>query len=167
METSNKSTSVDDASKRDDPVAEVAPPFCREAWPFHWITRTSGRYFQVMEKTLKPLGLDVAQWRVLMCLDAVGGRSVSEIADICVIKLNTTTKVVQRLLGDGLVVCRSARRDARVTEVRLTPEGLVLQTRARAEAEIVFARAFSGLDPAEVAVADAVLERIFQSLGAP
>lgn len=167
MVTSNNSATMDDASKQDTPDAEVAPPFRKEAWPFHWITRTSGRYFQVMEKTLKPLGLDVAQWRVLMCLDPVGGRSVSEIADICVIKLNTTTKIVQRLLAEGLVACSSARRDARVTEVRLTPRGLELQTRARAEAETVFARAFAGLDPADVAVADAVLERIFQNLGVP
>jgi MarR family transcriptional regulator, organic hydroperoxide resistance regulator len=167
MMVSNNPAPVDEGSEVGDPAGDTAPPFRKEAWPFHWITRTSGRYFQVMEKTLKPLGLDIAQWRVLMCLDVVGGRSVSEIADICVIKLNTTTKIVQRLQADGLVVCRSARRDARVTEVRLSPDGLALQTRARAEAEVVFARAFSGLDPAEVAVADAVLERIFLRLGPP
>jgi len=166
MVTSNETSSAP-SDRAPDPGSEAAPPFRKEAWPFHWITRTSGRYFQVMEKTLKPLGLDIAQWRVLMCLDAVGGRSVSEIADICVIKLNTTTKIVQRLQADGLVDCRSARRDARVTEVRLTEAGLALQTRARAEAEVVFARAFAGLDPAEVALADAVLERVFQRLGAP
>lgn len=137
-----------------------APPFRTEEWPFHGVTRVAGRYFQVMERNLKPLGLDVAQWRVLMCLEEAGGRSISEIAEICIVKLNTTTKIVQRMQAEDLVSCRPRRRDGRVTEVRLTPKGRALQTRARAAAETVFAAAFGGLDPARVAIADAVLAEI-------
>lgn len=141
-----------------------APVFRADDWPFHWITRVAGRYFQAMEAVLKPLGLDVAQWRVLMCLDERGGRSVSEIAEICIVKLNTTTKIVQRMTADELVVCRPRRRDARVTEVRLSPKGRALQGRARAEAEAVFAEAFEGLDPGRVAAMNHLLAEVSDRL---
>ena len=143
---------------------ETPPPFRFEDWPFHWITRTNGRYFQMMEKALKPLELDIAQWRVLMFLDDVWARSISEIAETCLIKLSTTTKIVQRLQVDDLVHCRPGRRDARVTEVRLTPAGKALQARVRAEIDAVFARVFDGIDPARVAAANAVLAEVCDRL---
>lgn len=153
-------------TKATDRIGEEieAPPFRADDWPFHWITRVAGRYFQAMEGVLKPLGLDVAQWRVLMCLDERGGRSVSEIAEICIIKLNTTTKIVQRMTADELVVCRPRRRDARVTEVRLTPKGRALQQKARAEAEAVFAEAFEGLDPGRIAAMNHLLAEVSERL---
>lgn len=152
-----------DAPARDE-VPPAAPPFRPEEWPFHWINRTNGRYFQVMEKALKPLGLDIAQWRVLMFLDDVGPRSVGEIADICLIKLSTTTKIVQRLQGDDLVACRPGRRDARVTEVRLTPRGKALQAEVRAVVDRLFAEVFSGIDPQRVHDANRVLAEVCENL---
>lgn len=143
-----------------------APPFRPEEWPFHWINRTNGRYFQVMEKALKPLGLDMALWRVLMFLDEVGPRSIGEIADICLIKLSTTTKIVQRLQADDLVSCRPGRHDARVTEVRLTPHGKERQMQVRAAVDQLFARTFDGIDPARVAEANRVLAEICDHLDA-
>lgn len=152
-----------DAPARDE-TAPAAPPFRPEEWPFHWINRTNGRYFQVMEKALKPLGLDIAQWRVLMFLDDVGPRSIGEIADICLIKLSTTTKIVQRLQADDLVACRPGRRDARVTEVRLTPRGKALQAEVRAAIDHLFAEVFEGIGEARLEAANRVLAEICERL---
>lgn len=151
------------AKDQGHPVLETAT-FRREEWPFHWITRTAGRYFQVMTVVLKPLDLDVAQWRVLMCLNEKVGLSISEIADLCIIKLNTTTKIVQRMQADGLVTCRPRKSDGRVTEARLTPKGKQLRIQARSRAEKVFADAFEGLEPAQVAAMNAALEHVFSRL---
>lgn len=151
------------AQKPAHPILDT-PTFRREEWPFHWITRTGGRYFQVMTVVLKPLDLDVAQWRVLMCLSDKTGLSISEIADLCIIKLNTTTKIVQRMQADGLVTCRARKTDGRVTEVRLTAKGKELRITARTRAEKVFAHAFEGLEPAQIATMNAALEHVFQRL---
>lgn len=119
-----------------------------------------------MTVVLKPLDLDVPQWRVLMCLNDKVGLSISEIADLCIIKLNTTTKIVQRMQADDLVVCRPRRSDGRVTEARLTAKGKQLRIQARRRAEKVFADAFDGLEPAQVATMNAALEHVFTRLDA-
>lgn len=140
------------------------PTFRKEDWPFHWVTRTSGRYYQVIERVLKPLGLDVPEWRALNCLDEEIGVSISEIADACIIKLNTTTKIIQRMQAEELVVCAPRATDARVTEVRLTAKGRALANAARARTDALFAHAFQGIDKAEVAIMNRVLEHLFERL---
>lgn len=140
------------------------PTFRKEDWPFHWVTRTSGRYYQVIERVLKPLGLDVPEWRALNCLDEEIGVSISEIADACIIKLNTTTKIIQRMQAEELVVCAPRATDARVTEVRLTAKGRALANAARARTDALFAHAFQGTDKAEVAIMNRVLEHLFERL---
>ncbi len=140
------------------------PTFRKEDWPFHWVTRTSGRYYQVIERVLKPLGLDVPEWRALNCLDEEIGVSVSEIADACIIKLNTTTKIIQRMQAEELVACAPRATDARVTEVRLTEKGRALATAARARTDALFTFAFEGIDRGEVAIMNRVLERLFERL---
>ena len=151
------------APGRSRPLPSI-PTFRKEDWPFHWVTRTSGRYYQVIERVLKPLGLDVPEWRALNCLDEEIGVSVSEIADACIIKLNTTTKIIQRMLAEELVVCSPRATDARVTEVRLTEKGRVLARAARARTDALFAHAFEGIDRGEVAIMNRVLERLFERL---
>ncbi|MGR3366521.1 MAG: MarR family transcriptional regulator [Sagittula sp.] len=48
---------------------------------------------------------------------------VSEIAAFSAQKLNTTTKVIQRMIKDELVATRVRPSDGRVTEVRPTEKG--------------------------------------------
>ena len=59
-----------------DDSRSVPPPqeagFHKANWPFYWITQTSNRYMQVMERRLKTIGMDVAYWRVLMSLRGSG-----------------------------------------------------------------------------------------------
>ncbi len=114
-------TRASDASVHagDYPVV-AAEKRMKKDWPFYWVSRVNARYAQVLERRLKPLDLDLARWRVLMSLYEDEHLSVSEIADYAVIKLNTVTKIVQRMIADGLVVTRVRPSDGRVTEVCLT-----------------------------------------------
>ncbi|MBN9064558.1 MAG: hypothetical protein BGP06_06930 [Rhizobiales bacterium 65-9] len=123
--------------------------FHRVEWPFYWIVRVTGRYFQSMESALDRIGLDVPSYRVLMTLYEDSYVSVSAIADACVIKLNTATRIIQRMKQDGLVATRPNPSDRRVTEVGLTAKGEAQRHEAWSIAESVLAQAFAGVSDAE------------------
>jgi MarR family transcriptional regulator, organic hydroperoxide resistance regulator len=142
----------------------VAEKRMKKDWPFYWVSRVNARYVQVLESRLKPLELDMARWRVLMSLYEDEHLSVSEIADYAVIKLNTATKIVQRMIVDGLVVTRVRPNDGRVTEVCLTAEGDRMRQLARKEADQVFASSFVEISPDELAQLNGLLEKVFLQL---
>ncbi|WP_229884042.1 MarR family winged helix-turn-helix transcriptional regulator [Roseobacter sp. MH60115] len=149
-----------DAAPSEMPRSE----FHMREWPFYWIIRVNSRYFQAMEKALKPLGLDLPNWRVVMALYEGKHLSVSEIADLCVIRLNTTTKIIQRMRTDGLVTTRPRKSDGRVTEVTLTANGEQLRHKGWAVAEKMLERAFGGIPQSERQALNATLEKVFDRL---
>ncbi|MCO6187712.1 MarR family winged helix-turn-helix transcriptional regulator [Rhizobium sp. L1K21] len=144
--------------------AVTAEKRMKKDWPFYWVSRVNARYVNVLEKRLKPLNLDMARWRVLMSLYEDEHLSVSEIADYAVIKLNTATKIVQRMIADGLVVTRVRPNDGRVTDVCLTPEGDRLRRLARQEADQVFTSSFVNITPEELTRLNGLLEKVFLKL---
>ncbi|WP_247894370.1 MarR family winged helix-turn-helix transcriptional regulator [Azospirillum sp. B510] len=137
----------------------------RRDWPFYWISRVNGRYVQALEQRLKPLNLDMPRWRVLMCLYEDEHQSISEIAEFSVLKLNTATKIVQRMLADGLVATRARPTDGRATEVTLTPHGDRMRQLAMAEADGILAASFVGISAEEMAALNGLLEKVFNRLG--
>lgn len=138
--------------------------FHKSEWPFYWITQTSSRYLQVLEARLKPIGVDIAYWRVLMSLYEDSALSVSEISNYCIIKPNTATKIVQRMTVEGLVATGTRPTDGRVTEVFLTEKGHEMRRKARAIADDVFAGAFADLSKEEKMILNLLLQRVFNGL---
>ncbi|MFD1624113.1 MarR family winged helix-turn-helix transcriptional regulator [Azospirillum griseum] len=137
----------------------------RRNWPFYWISRVNARYVQVLETRLKPINLDMPRWRVLMSLHEDEHLSVSEIAEFSVLKLNTATKIVQRMLADGLVVTRTSPVDARATEVSLTPHGDRMRQLAMVEADRILASSFLDIPPEDIATLNTLLQKVFNQLG--
>lgn len=137
----------------------------RRDWPFYWISRVNARYVQVLEQRLKPINLDMPRWRVLMSLHEDEHLSVSQIAEFSVLKLNTATKIVQRMLADGLVVTRTSPADARATEVSLTPYGDRMRQLAMAEADSILAGSFLDIAPNDIATLNGLLQKVFNQLG--
>jgi DNA-binding MarR family transcriptional regulator len=135
--------------------------------PFFWLSRVSGRYVLDMEAVLRRVGMDVPRWRVLMILHEHHPASVSAIADLAVIKLSTMTRIIQRMQADGLVSCRPAPTDARVTEVSLCDAGAHAVEQVRGQASRVFHQAFDDISDAELVVFLGVLRRLFANLEAP
>lgn len=133
-------------------------------WPFYWISRVNARYVQVLERKLKPLGLDMARWRVLISLYEEEFLSVSEISEFSTMRLNTTTKVVQRMIVEELVVTRVRPTDGRVTEVCLTAKGDELRAQGLAEANKVLAASFVSVSADELAALNATLEKVFTEI---
>jgi len=146
------------------PGKDAAGAFNMQDWPFYWLTRFTGRYLQKMELSLKPLGLDIARWRVLMTLHNVEARSVSEIADHALAKLPTMTKVIQRMQADGLVDCRQSNVDGRVTMVTLTETGRDASRKALAIAQGIYLRAFEDVSGGDIATLNRLLRTITRNL---
>jgi len=138
--------------------------FNKADWPFYWITQTSARYSQVLERELKRIGMDLAYWRVLMSLYEDQCLSISELSAHCIIKPNTATKIIQRMTAQGLVSTGARDSDARVTEVRLTAEGNAMRQQARALADQVFERAFVELGREERMLLNLLLEKVYRHL---
>lgn len=136
----------------------------KQNWPFYWVSRINARYVEVLESRLKLIGLDMPRWRVLVSLHESDHLSVSEIAEFGVMKLNTATKVIQRMIADDLVETRTRPTDGRVTEVRLTERGRDKCAKAMAEAEQILAASFVGITPAELATLNAHLEKVLTRL---
>jgi MarR family transcriptional regulator, organic hydroperoxide resistance regulator len=139
------------------------PQFKRN-WPYYWIVRVDARYVQVFDRRLKPLGIDVPRWRVLMSLFEDDYLSISEIAEFTAMRLNTTTKVVQRMIADGLVTTRVRPTDGRVTEVCLTEIGDDVRALALDQAQKVFEQSFRSVSEDEKAMLNAILEKVFDNL---
>lgn len=136
----------------------------KKNWPFYWISRVNARYVQVLERRLKLQGLDMPRWRVLISLYEEEYLSVSEIAEFSVMKLNTATKVVQRLVADGMVSTRVRPSDGRVTEVTLTPKGDALRQTALVEAERILAASFINITPKDLTALNGLLEMVLDRL---
>lgn len=133
-------------------------------WPFYWVSRVNARYIQALEKRLKPMGIDMPRWRVLISLYEEEFLSVSEISEFSTMRLNTTTKVVQRMIADDLVFTRVSPRDGRVTEVCLTAKGDALRSRGLEEANKVLALGFVNISLDEMAMLNKTLEKVFNQL---
>ena len=95
-------------------------------FPFYWITQVNGKYLQLMEKSIKKLGLDNTKRKIILGVNSVGEASITEIANLALLKLTTTTKAVYRLVEDGILEVSSSETDERISLVKLTPKGLEL-----------------------------------------
>jgi DNA-binding MarR family transcriptional regulator len=150
-----------DAKKRGDPAWK---DFRLEYSPFFLMNRTVAAYGLAMERALRAVGTDIPRWRVLMLAYQHGPISVGNIADGAVIKLSTATKVVQRLHRDGLVSLRRGARDARVTEVQLTPAGGKAVEVIREVASRMYNVAFQDFAADEITALNGALVRVHQNL---
>jgi MarR family transcriptional regulator, organic hydroperoxide resistance regulator len=117
--------------------------FVTSHWPFFWLTQATGKYLSKLERGLKKVGLDIPRWRVLMCVGPDRQISISEIAELAIVKLPTMMKIIQRMQADGLVQCESRVGDGRVTDVSLTPAGLEARTLAWRTAQRIFDNVFA------------------------
>jgi DNA-binding MarR family transcriptional regulator len=138
--------------------------FKAQAWPFFWLTRSTALYLSRLERSLKKVGLDIARWRVLMCVGPEDAIGISEIADLAIVKLPTMMKIIQRMEADGMVNCRPREEDGRFTDVTLTEQGIAAREQAWAMAQKIYEKAFANISSAENAALNKSLSKIVASL---
>lgn len=137
------------------------------SWPFYWLARASGRYRGRMEDLLRPSGLDMPRWRVLMTLHQDRVASVSEIAAHSSQKLPTMTKIIQRMEGDGLVRRQPRFGKERVMEVVLTDAGELAGNGAWDCAASLYDQAFAGMTDEQIQQLTELLAKVADNLKGP
>lgn len=135
-----------------------------ENYPFYLMARVTGHYNEALRQVLKRIGMDQPRWRVLMILGHASPSSISQIAEMGVIKLSTITRIVQRMQKDGLVSSTSRPQDHRITDVSLTQEGARMLLRVRKVASNVFRQAIGTLNSEQLKQFNATLNEIERNL---
>ena len=92
-------------------------------FPFFWVSQVNGKYSQLIEKSIKKLGIDNTKRKIILSTNALGQASITDIANLSTTKLTTATKAVYRLVEDGIVEVFSSESDERISMVKLTHKG--------------------------------------------
>jgi DNA-binding MarR family transcriptional regulator len=98
---------------------------------------------------LRPAGVGIGQWAVLMFLWARDGMSQAELSRVVAIEPPTMVRTIERMVRDGLVVRASDPRDRRVSRIYLTDRGRSLQGELVPKAVAVNARNLSRMTETE------------------
>jgi DNA-binding MarR family transcriptional regulator len=99
---------------------------------------------------LEEEGCTIEQWRILLLLADGGGHAMSEIAEFALIPAPSLTRVIDRMVTDGLVHRRADARDRRRIRVHLTRRGRTLHRRLDERVEREQHALLAGAEPAEV-----------------
>jgi DNA-binding MarR family transcriptional regulator len=119
----------------------------------------------VMDNVLRPYDLGATQWYVLHRLAKDGPIMQRELMRLLEVERATLSSIVVTLVRKGLVKQVPDRVDQRQKLLRITEAGATLWSSLP---DLTFIRnaAFSGLDPADLAVAVRVLRTATERLGA-
>ncbi|MEH6478323.1 MAG: MarR family winged helix-turn-helix transcriptional regulator [Sneathiella sp.] len=90
-----------------------------------------------LTKRLKEFGVQVEAWRVMEILEADTDLTMGDLAEIVLMNPPTLTKLVDRMVSDGIVHRRIANKDHRQVNLVLTELGLkrIIQIRAQVQIE--------------------------------
>ncbi|MFL1460995.1 MarR family winged helix-turn-helix transcriptional regulator [Roseococcus sp. DSY-14] len=87
------------------------------------LARASHAVSAEFHTTLRRAGVQVPVWRVLASLSGSEGETVTGLAEACLLQQPTMTKLLDRMVRDGLVKRLPDARDRRVVRIQMTPRG--------------------------------------------
>lgn len=134
------------------------------SYPFYLLNRAASRYNTVIESHLRPIGLDIPTWRVLMILGERDPLPIARVARKAVINLSTMMRIVERMAKAGLVETHASITDGRVTELTLTKQGHTQLMAARQAAAPIYQRIIQDFSADEFTQLLELLGRLHKSL---
>jgi DNA-binding MarR family transcriptional regulator len=102
-----------------------------------------------LTRALVEEGCSVEQWRVLVLLADGRGHGMTELAEFALVPAPSLTRLVDRMVADGLVHRRVDPRDRRRVLVHATRRGRALHRRLAERIESEQEAVFGGADAAE------------------
>ena len=133
-------------------------------FPYYWITQVHAQSVKKLDHALKKYGLDNSRRRILLSLKSKPHASVSDLSEMVISKMSTTTKIVYRLKDEGLVETYSCEDDARITRVILTEKGQQMAQKINDLTNVVLEQSFDGLTPLQIEKMMESLQHIFKNL---
>jgi DNA-binding MarR family transcriptional regulator len=114
--------------------------------------------------TLAPLGITLDMWRVLAALSNNGEQRQIDLVEMTSIDASTMSRLVSRLVRDGLVTRSRSAKSSREVVVELSPKGRALVARLIPIAKKLEQIAAAGLPAKDLAVAKRALGRMYDNL---
>jgi len=112
------------------------------------LARASHQASRQFHAVVRSKGLRVPEWRALATL-ADGPRTIGALADITLIQQPTLTKIIDRMVANGLVRRQRGHHDKRTVAVEVTDEGRAAVTDLLAAARHHEKAVLSGYSPEE------------------
>jgi MarR family transcriptional regulator for hemolysin len=120
---------------------------------------TSRSWRQAVDRRLKYLGVSQASWMTIaIAAKARSPLSQSELADKLAVEGATMVAMIDRLVKAGLVLREASTTDRRVKRVVLTPAGLKIYEKVRAEGMALRKELLANTDPKKLLIAIELLE---------
>ncbi|GGE14806.1 hypothetical protein GCM10011529_21500 [Polymorphobacter glacialis] len=132
--------------------------------PFYLMAHADFKYHVDMDKVLHKHGVSKPIYRIMTVLRERQPASIGTIADAALTKRSTVSRLIERMLEQGLVSTEPNAEDNRVTEVMLTPAGQQLLRKLTPVVGRQMARAMEGLGPRDITALLRILTRIGQNL---
>jgi MarR family transcriptional regulator, transcriptional regulator for hemolysin len=122
---------------------------------------TSRSWRQAVDRRLKFLGVSQASWMTIaLAAKAHWPLSQSELADRLAVEGATMVAMIDRLVKAGLVVREASTTDRRVKHVVLTPAGIDIYEKVRAEAAALRRELLANIEPQKLRAATEILEAL-------
>jgi DNA-binding MarR family transcriptional regulator len=109
---------------------------------------------------LRETGCSIRELRVLRLIDDTPGTSFRDIARVTGFERSLTSRLIQSLIGAGLIERKNAPDDARVFELHTTQKGQEVRRIARGVSDRLEAILTDPLSRAELDTLNALLERL-------
>lgn len=91
--------------------------------PFYLIAHADFRYHEDVSAVLLKHGVNKSMYRIMTVLRAAEPASISYLAEHALIKRNTVSRIIERMVELGFAAAAADPEDNRVTVVTLTREG--------------------------------------------
>lgn len=132
--------------------------------PFYLMAHADYKYHEDMDKVLHKHGVSKPIYRIMTVLREYQPASIGALAEVSLTKRSSVSRIVDRMLEQGLVTAEPNAEDNRITEVMLTAAG---QEMLRTLTPIVgrqFVRATKGISDRDIAHLLDTLQKISQNL---
>ena len=136
-------------------------PNSLQNYPFFWISQVYGKYTQLIEKSIKKLGIDNTRRKIILSTNALGQANITEIANLSTLKLTTATKAIYRLVEDDIVEVFSSEQDERISMVKLTDKGLSMVEQINKISHVTLSGILNAFDDQELNDLNAQLKKMF------
>lgn len=113
------------------------------------VNRAARLMAQQLADELRPAGIGIGQWAVLVHLWAGDGMSQAELSRVVAIEPPTMVRTIDRMVRDGLVERRPDAHDARISRIHLIERGRSVRNELVAKAVGVNERALSRFTASE------------------
>jgi DNA-binding MarR family transcriptional regulator len=108
---------------RDDAAPSDAQAFAIEQSLGYLVNQLARSMAHDLAEELRPVGIGIGQWAVLLFLWARDGLSQAELSRVVAIEPPTMVRTIDRMVRDGLVTRVPDAADGRISRIHLTDRG--------------------------------------------